>query len=224
MHETLSNLDESEQLWLSGGSALPLVRALREHDHAEAAAAVCRIALSLPDCQDSAELESELESLGAPPPGWCDALKEFAANPSVRRWDWLMRFTPAEVYYHRKRNALRVLRGLGVDARILFQCATRNGITPEAIEFVEEGRVPTDVILECAESSGAKAFYFGLAAEASFLKGDVVNTVGLLKQAMLHEDDLCTALPHIVFIRDNATEEFNDALDRAGVPRGPGAA
>ena len=209
---------------MGGGSALPLVKYLTEHGLTDAAAAVCRLALSLPDCADAAELEARLDSLGAPPPGWCEALKKFAAQPSVERWDLLMRFTPPEIFYHRKRNALRVLRGLGVAPEILFRCATKDGVTPEAIELVEEGRVPTRVILACAELSRAKTFYFGLAAEASLLKGDVVNTIGHLKRAIANEDELCTALPHIAFVRANATAEINEALDLAGIPRGPDVA
>ena len=216
-------LDALQQAWLDGGSALPLVRLLVERGEGDQAAAIARLVLAREECLDAAEIEQCLDDIDEAPDEWRAQLAAMAADPTVERFEELMRFVPPELIYQRLRNALRKLRKLGVDPEILFQCATNIGMTPEAIELVEEGLVRPEAILARGRSSAARTTYFGLAAEAAFLRGDIVSTIRHLRDAVQHETELVTALPHIYFVREQASPEVNAMLDRAGIPGIPSA-
>ena len=216
-------LDALQQAWLDGGSALPLVRLLVKRGEGDHAAAIARIALGRANCKDAEEIEQCLDEIDEAPDEWREQLAAMARDPSVDRFEELMRFVPPEHIYQRLRNALRKLRKLGVDANILFQCATNLGMTPEAIELVEEGLVDPKTILARGAQSPARATYLGLAAEATYLKGDLVSTIRYLREAVQSETDLSSALPHIYFVREQASPEVNAILDRAGIPPLPSA-
>jgi len=216
-------LDALQQQWLNGGSALPLVRLLVQRGEGDQAAAIARLVLAREECPDADEIEQCLDDIDEAPDEWRQQLAAMAAAPSVERFEELMRFVPPELIYQRLRNALRKLKKLGVDGNVLFQCATNIGMTPEAIELVEEGLVEPETILERGQSSPARTTYAGLAAEATFLRGDLVSTIRYLRDALQHETDLCTALPHIYFVREQASPEVNAMLDRAGIPPIPSA-
>lgn len=212
-------LREAEQRWLNGGSALPVVTLLLSRDAKVQAAAVARLALARSGCPDAAELEAALARVAAAPPGWGEALSGFASAPSPEAWHELMRFAPPEYFYQRTRDAIRRLRKLGVDGDSLFRCASEFGLTPDLIELVEDGCVAVETIVErAARSGGAKATYLGLAAEAAFLTGDMVGTVRLLRQSIAHENEWCSALPHVFFIRERASPDQKDLLDRVDIP------
>ncbi|MBI3042149.1 MAG: hypothetical protein HYY78_04900 [Betaproteobacteria bacterium] len=68
------------------------------------------------------------------------------------------------------------------------------------------------------DCKGAKATYFGLAAEAAFLAGDMLGTARLMRESMAHENEWCLALPQVFFIRERASSGQNELLDRAGIP------
>jgi hypothetical protein len=216
-------LDALQQEWLGGGSALPLVRLLVQRGEGDHAAAIARIALGRADCLDADAIEDCLDRIDEAPDEWRAQLAAMARDPSVERFEELMRFVPPELIYQRLRNALRKLRKLGVDANVLFQCATNLAMTPEAIELVEDGLVEPETILARGARSAARTTYLGLAAEATYLRGDLVSTIRYLREALLHETDLCSALPHIYFVREQASPEVNAILDRAGIPATPPA-
>ena len=213
-------LCDAEQRWLNGGSALPVVTLLLSRDAKVQAAVVARLALARPGCPDAEELEAALTRVAAAPPGWGEALAGFASAPSPEAWRELMRFVPSQYAYQRQREAVRRLRSLGVDGDMLFRCASEYGLTPDLIELVEDGCVAVSTIVERAtRSGGAKATYLGLAAEAAFLAGDMLGTVRLLRESLAHENEWCTALPHVCFIRERATDEQKNLLDRGGIPQ-----
>jgi len=213
-------LSDAERRWLNGGSALPVVTLLLSRDAKVQAAAVARLALARPDCPDAGELEAALARVAAAPPGWGEALAGFASAPSPEAWRELMRFAPPEYIYQRTRDAIRRLRKLGVDGDSLFRCASEFGLTPDLIELVEDGCVAVETIVERAARSGdARTTYIGLAAEAAFLAGDMVGTVRLLRESIACENAWCSALPHVVFIRERASSDQKDLLDRAGLPQ-----
>jgi hypothetical protein len=216
-------LDVLQQRWLDGGSALPLVRLLVARGESDQAAAIARLVLARDNCADAEEIEQCLEAIDEAPEEWREQLAAMAADPSVERFEELMRFVPIELTYQRLRNAIRKLKKLGVDPNLLFQCATNMGLTPEAIELVEEGLVAPETILARARGSAARTTYVGLAAEATYLRGDLVSTIRYLREAVQHETELCTALPHIYFVREQASPEVNAILDRAGIPPIPSA-
>lgn len=217
--DNLPEVREARKKWLDGGSALPLVRLMAERGAKVEAAAVARLALVRPECKDAAELEALLSSLSSPPLGWAEALAEFAASPSLERWRELMRFVPPEYAHLRLRDAVRQLRTLGVDGDTLFACASDSGLTPDLIALVEDGCVSPETLVQRATRAGAaKATYLGLAAEAAFLGGDMLGTVRLLREAMSWENEMCGVFPHVHFIRERATPEQREMLDRAGVP------
>ncbi len=215
-----ATLREAEQRWLNGGSALPVVALLMSCGAKTEAAAVARLALTQPDCPDAAELDGVLTRLAATPAGWAESLVEFAKSPSLERWRELMRFVPPEYAYQRQRETVRRLRSLGVGGDLLFKCASAYGLTPDLIELVEDGHVAVETLVERAARSGqAKATYLGLAAEAAFLSGDMVGTVRLLRESIACENEWCCALPHVFFIRERASIDQKDLLDRAGIPQ-----
>jgi hypothetical protein len=216
-------LDALQQQWLDGGSGLPLLQLLVARGEGDQAAAIARLVLARDNCLDAEEIEQCLDDIDEAPDEWRAQLEAMAAAPSVERFEELMRFVPPELIYQRLRNALRKLKKLGVDGNVLFQCATNIGMTPEAIELVEEGLVEPETILERGSASAARATYAGLAAEATFLRGDLVSTIRHLRDALQHEPELCTALPHIYFVREQASPEVNAILDRAGIPPIPSA-
>ena len=174
--------------------------------------------LARDNCLDAEEIEQCLDDIDEAPDEWRAQLEAMAAAPSVERFEELMRFVPPELIYQRLRNALRKLRKLDVDANVLFQCATNIGMVPEAIELVEEGLVEPETILARGAQSPARTTYLGLAAEATYLRGDIVSTIRYLRESVQHQTDLCSALPHIWFIREQASPEVNAILDRAGIP------
>jgi hypothetical protein len=214
-------LDALQQEWLGGGSALPLVRLLVQRGEGDHAAAIARVALGRADCPDAAEIERCLDQIDEAPDEWREQLAAMARDLSVERFEELMRFVPPQLIYQRLRNAIRKLRKLDADANVLFQCATNLGMTPEAIELVEEGLVEPETILARGAESAARTTYLGLAAEATYLRGDLVSTIRYLREALQHETDLCSAFPHIWFVREQASPEVNAILDRAGIPNIP---
>ena len=215
-----SELREAEQRWLNGDSALPVVTLLVSRGAEVEAAAVARLALARSGCPDTADLEAILDRLSASPVGWTESLAEFARSPSLERWHELMRFVPPQCAYQRQREAVRRLRSLGVDGNVLFRCASEYGLTPDLIELVEDGCVAVSTILErAARSGGARTTYIGLAAEAAFLAGDMLGTVRLLRESLAHENEWCTALPHVCFVRERASPDQKEMLDRARIPQ-----
>ena len=149
-----------------------------------------------------------------------DALAGFASAPSPEAWRELMRFAPPEHLYQRTRDAIRRLRKLGVEGDSLFRCASEFGLTPDLVELVEVGCVAVGTIVErAARSGGARTTYIGLAAEAAFLAGDMLGAVRLLRESLANENEWCSALPHVIFIRERATDEQKNVLDRAGIPQ-----
>src|SRR5689334_21763778 len=97
-------LDEVQDAWLSGGSALPLIRLLAAREEIVEAAAVARLALDRKGCPDAEAIESLLDQFDQVPPDWDDTLRAFSAGPSVERWREIMRFVPDDLYYQRLRN------------------------------------------------------------------------------------------------------------------------
>lgn len=209
------------QQFADGGSALPLVALYAERGDLDRAAVIARMALARPDCPDAEEIEAILDRAGDPPQDWKEQLDAFAEVPSFERWLELMQFVPEESFYQRYRNAIRYLKKRGVDGDLLFRCASHPGLSPDAIELVEEGRVSIDTILARGAGSPAYATFAGLAAQAAFLAGDLLGTIRLLRDSIAHETRLCSAMPHVAFIRDRASETDHAALDKAGIPQWP---
>jgi hypothetical protein len=206
--------------WLDGEPPLPYIQLLVEADRFVEATATARLVLADPYRPGRRDIEAFLEQIDKPPVGWKRALHELARNPTLEGWDALMRFSPGKLAYNRQRNALRQLKAFGADPNWLFRFATHRGITPEAIELVEEGLVtPETILARNAKSRGVQAFFLGLAAESTFLRGDLVGTIRLLREAYCREDDLCSPGFSVVFIRERASDEQNAWLDNARIPR-----
>jgi hypothetical protein len=215
-----AELRDAERRWLNGASALPVVTLLLSRGAHAQAAAVARLALTQPGCPDAKDLETALARIAALPTGWSESLAEFAKALSLERWQQLMRFVPAQYFNQRHRETVRRLRKLGVSGDLIFRCASEYGLTPDLIELVEDGQVAVETLVErAAQSRGAKTAYLGLAAEAAFLAGDMIGTVRLLRQSIAHEGEWCSALPHIFFIRERASPDQVDLLDRAAIPQ-----
>jgi hypothetical protein len=210
---------EARKRWLAGGSALPVVELLASRGAKIEAAACARLALARPDCPDASELRAVLAGLSSPPAGWDEALAAFARSPSAEGWRDLMRFVPADSLYLCLRDVVGRLRSLGVEGDTIFRFAAEVGLTPDLIELVEQGHVSVKMLEErAAHAGGAKTTYLGLAAEAAFLSGDMLGAIRLFRQSMSYENEWVSAEPHVAFVRERATPEQKDLLDRAGIP------
>ena len=202
------------------GIPLPLVSLYFERGELDRAAAIARLALAMSDGSDLEKIEEILDRCSAPPADWQEVLDTFAENPSPERWGEVMQFVPDELRYQRHRNGIRYLRKRGVEPNMLFLCACETGMTPEAIELVEDGLVSVETLLDRAEAAGpARGAYVGLAAQAAFVAGDMIGTIRLLREAIGQENEWILALPHIHFIRSHATPAQCEMLDRAGIPQ-----
>lgn len=218
--EELPEIRAARKAWVGGGSALPLVELLASMGARIEAATYARMALARPDCKDAEALRAVLESLSSPPPGWNESVEAFARNPSPAAWDALMRFIPLDLLYLRMRDLVQRLRDLGMDGDSIFRYAGQSALFPDLIKLVEDGQVSARVLEErAARAGGARTAYFGLAAEAAFLSGDMLGTVRLLRLSVAYENPDCGAFPHIEFIRSRATEEQARMLDKAGIPQ-----
>ncbi len=168
------------------GSPLRLVRFLHDSGDGIALGAVGRMVLDQPDCPDRGTIQALVDTLSREPEGWEKALDEFAANPSLEAWDKLMQFCPIEVHYQRVKNALRALKGRGVDPNILFILGTKDGLLPDAIGWAEDGLVDPATILEQEKkmrSDEMRGTLLCLAAHAYHHRGDKFNTVRCLREA-----------------------------------------
>jgi hypothetical protein len=205
--------------WFNGGSALPLVLQHLEEGRSDEAAITARLALHFEDCADREALEATLLESSSAPDGWLEALEAFAKCPGEERWKELMSFVPEEVFYQRLRNTVMLLMKLGCDGNILFRCATRVGFTSDVFDLAASGTVDPEVIEERGSDSPARAMWLGLAAQASFARGDRWNTVRLLREAFSDEENAFLAWASTSEIRREADDALNAELDKVGVPR-----
>lgn len=207
------------EAWLAGGSALPVVELLRARGARIQAATYARLALARPDCIDAGPLRDLLATLSSPPSGWDAALEAFAQAPSPEAWRALQQFIPADMIYLRLRETVSRLRAAGVAGDVIFHYAGESGLVPELIELVEDGKVsPGFLEQRAARAGGAKATYFGLAAQAALLSGDLLGTARLLRLSLANENDMVGVFPHLEFIRSRATPEQIRMLGKAGIP------
>ena len=153
------------------------------------------------------------------PEGWTEAVRRFAAEPSIERWQELLRFTPEELFDQRVRYTLALLRGLEVEPAILFDCATQDGITPEAIDL--RGLVDPHRIEARAGRGPANArpLWVGLAARSACVRGDRFNTVRLLREVVQSNLPADIIRRDVRFVRNRSDREMHALLDKAGLPR-----
>ena len=209
-----------------GGSPLGYVRALLRRGMPDHAAAAARLVLANPECPDRSALEKILEDVAQAPDGWSDAVAAFALAPSIDAFETLMRFVPPDAYYHRLRSTIAVLVKLGTDPDLVFRCATKDGVVPDAIALIEEGLVSPQTIVERARASTPEGMpvWLALAARAAWARRDRFGAARLMREAY---DAAPASFGNSVEIevrrlRDDADEELHTMLDAAGVPRFPG--
>jgi hypothetical protein len=205
--------------WANGDSMLPVVQRLMEGGWTIDAAVTARLALANPDCRDREALEAALRVIANEPAGWSAALEDFARNPSEERWDELMQFVDVEDLYQRMRTTITFLMRAGCGGNILFRCAAKVGMLPDLSDLARSGTVDPEVITERGVDSPARSGWLGLAAQASFARGDRWNTIRYLHEAMRDEEMAYLAWASIAEIRHDADHELNEALDQVGVPR-----
>lgn len=205
--------------WGNGGSALPAVKTLAEGGYPEDAAAIARLALRAPDCADREALETAIAQAANTSDDWVRAIEEFAQHPSEERWDELMRFVPDENQYQRLRHTIALLQSLQCDGNILFQCATKIGMTSDVFDLGRSGAVDPEVVEARGEGSPARPAWLGLAAMAAFARNDRWSTLRYLREASQCGESAVLSWASISEIRSDADEELNEELDRVGVPR-----
>jgi len=205
--------------WGNGGSALPAVKTLVEYGYPDDAAVIARLALRAPDCIDREALEAAIAQAANTSDDWVRAIEEFAQHPSEERWEELMRFVPDEDHYQRLRHTIALLQSLQCDGNILFECATKNGMTPDAFDLARSGTVDPEVIEARGDGSEARPAWLGLAAQAAFARNDRWSTLRYLREASQYGESSVLAWTSISEIRREADDDLNEELDRVGVPR-----
>jgi len=182
---------------------------------------MARCALAARNCPDRAAVEALLNIAGRPPEGWAEAVAAFAESPSVAGWEELFRFTPDDVFYIQVRNTVQILLRLGVEPNMLFLCATRYGLVPDAIGLVQDGLVDPETVLQRAESASreARGLWLGLAAEAAFSRGDRERAAFLLAKAFTESSAGFEPHAHAMAIRELADETMHRLLDSVNIPR-----
>lgn len=210
-------LRQRYRFWAEGGSALPAIELLIELGRTEDAASVSRLALSVPECADAADIERRLAEIESAPNGWSEAIDSFINAPSEESWRSILRFAPEERVYDWARKAFRDCRRKGCDPSALIRFGTLLGILLDAIELVDDGVVDPEVLIERAEVPGAaRSFWLGLAAQATFLRGDLFGTIALLRQAQ-NSGEYALAIGSVFFISSRADEEMRVMMEKAGV-------
>lgn len=214
-------LEVSREDWLSGGRHAQYLRILMDHGRSTEAVAMARTLIEHGDDRDRRELESLMADAAQVPEGWSEAVRAFAREPSVRAWHELLRFTPHDRFEQRQRYTLALLRQLDVPPEVLFDCATHEGVSSDAIELAERGLVdPQRIEARAADApTGAEAVWLGLAARAACVRGDRFNTVRLLREVMASTLPADMAQRDLQFVRARADAELHALLDSAGLPR-----
>lgn len=214
-------LEVAREDWLSGERHARYLRILMDHGRSTEAVAMARTLIEHGDDRDRRELEALMADAAQVPEGWSEAVRAFARAPSVEAWQELLRFTPHDRIEQRQRYTLALLRTLEVPPEVLFDCATHDGVTSEAIELAERGLVDPHHIETRADAApaGSEALWLGLAARAACVRGDRFNTVRLLRDVVHSSLPPDLARRDVQFVRDRADAELHALLDSAGVPR-----
>ncbi len=202
--------------WTEGGSPLPVIDAYLEAGQKDEAIIFARGAVESANKDDRVRLMTLLDELVAWPPEWEAVLDDIAADPTIDRWDALHRFASGAAIYDWRRLALQKLRDRGVDPIALFRFASSGGVIPDAIALVETGEIPPEVLVARANEPGAaKSIWLGLAAQASFLRGDEHGTLRYIKEAAASADGFSIPTFSLIWLLEHAeSEELRAALER----------
>lgn len=213
-------LRRRQREWLSeGGSAVPVVELLLEMERPGEAATIGRLALRMETSEaDRETIETLLAKIESTPPGWSDALAEFAQNPSRDTWDAIIRFSPLERIYDWAERAVRDLMAIGCSGDHIILYASQTGLTPGMIGLVEEGHVSVEALVERGNrTEAARAIWLGLAAQAAYIHGDRFGAIALLRESRSNENDLVTAAASVLWLREMADDEMKEMMRKAGV-------
>lgn len=195
-----------------------MVQLLMQMGREQEVGAVARLVLSQKECIDAEEIEAILALIESTPAGWSESIERFAEKPSEEHWSAIVRFAPEERIYDWTRKAWRDLRRKNCDPNAMIRFATQTGITPDAMELVEEGGVSPETLIERGSQKGAaKSFWLGLAAQAAYLQGEKFRAVSLLREAVGAESDFSTPMGSIWFLREQEDPELEAMMKSAGV-------
>jgi len=166
--------------------------------------------------EDKARLLQILDELVGWPPEWEAVLDDIAGEPTLEKWEALHRFASGSAIYDWRRQAFRKLRERGTDPVMLFRFVSTGGIIPDVFELVDDGLVPPEVIIERANEPGAaRSTWLGMAAQATFLRGDHIGTVRLLTEAEECKTDLTSPIYSVFWLLDREDNpELRAVLDR----------
>lgn len=186
------------------------------------AATLCRAVLAERDLDDAKRerVESLLEQTMDNPVAWREAVLQWARDPSLEGWRRLMRFVRPDDYYDRLRDACAYLRGVNVDANLLFRCLTDEcGATPDVQSLVATGDVRPEVVGERADKAppGAAGIWHALAARAALARGDELGVVRWLTRAHASQTDreLVDMNTHQIWLE--ADDQLCETLEQKGL-------
>lgn len=214
-------LASARQRWLSGGGHPRYLRMLVRFGRADDALVLARSLLEDPGCADVLELEQVLAEAATAPAGWTDAVRELVREPSMERWQHLMRFTPVEVRSRRIRYTQRMLLQMGVAPDFVFDFVTSFGSTVDAVDLASLGLVEPAHILERGREVAAaeEALWLGLAARSASVRGEHFTTLRYLREALATLPRSGALRDDIDFVYSRADAELQEMLERAGIER-----
>jgi len=194
--------------WAEGASPIPLVEAMIEADETEQAIVIARGALEGATPDDRARLLAILDKFVRWPPQWDALLDDISRDPTLERWEALHRFASGAAIYDWRRMALQKLRDRGVGPITLFEFASTGGVVPDAIGLVEEGVIPPERLVARANEPGAaRSIWLGLAAQASFLRGDEVNTIRYIEESIACSEGFSVPDFSLLWLLDHVEDE-----------------
>jgi hypothetical protein len=204
------------QAWRDGGSPIPAVEAMIDAGEREQAIVFARGMVEVASAEDKARLLQILDELVGWPPEWEAVLDDIANEPTLEKWEALHRFASGAAIYDWRRMAFRKLRERGTDPVMLFRFVSTGGILPDVFELVDDGLVPPEILIERANEPGAaRSTWLGMAAQATFLRGDHVGTVRLLTEAEECETEWTSPIYSVLWLADRADDgELRAVLDR----------
>lgn len=214
-------LASARQRWLSGGGHPRYLRLLVRFGRADDALVLARSLLEDPGCADALELEQVLAEAAAAPAGWTDAVRQLVCEPTLDRWEKLMRFTPPEARSRRVRYTQRMLLQMGVDPERVFDFVTSDGSSADAVDLANLGLVNPSYIVERGRSIPEvdEALWLGLAARSACVRGEHFATLRYLRQALAELPQSSVLADDVDFVYSRAGAELLEMLDRAGIER-----
>ncbi len=216
--EPTALLDVLRDDWLvRREDALPFLRLAVEVLGWGPAGAWARCVLQGAGDDERVGVEAFLAEAGSPTDPWSEAVREYVARPSQKRWDTLVAAGPPDVTDDRPPLDLRLLLRLGVRPERLFAHAARKAAAPDLVELVASGGVGPEAPRKRAARAKPRqaAPWLALAALAAGASGDRAAAAALVAEAREACPDPAVLYPLIAAARLHADPALTELVEEA---------